>query len=61
MESIEPPKSAKRLAARWRVGRASAPRRTFEAVLRAYARLRERRDALMLVQAQFGQYTSVDI
>ena len=64
VESLEPPKSAKRLAARWRVGRASVPRRTFEAdlpgVLLAYGRLRDWRDALTLVQAQFGQFASVD-
>lgn len=64
VESLKPPRPATRSARRWRAGQARVPRRTFKAellsVLLAYANLRERRDARVLAQAQFGHFASVD-
>ncbi len=65
VESLKAPSPAKRLAARWRVGQASAPRRAFEAellpVLLAYAHVRERRDAKALAQARFGHFATGEL
>lgn len=60
LESLEPPRPAKRPAARWRAGQGRAPHRSFEvellSVLLAYAHLRERRDGKALAQARFGHF-----
>ena len=65
VESLKAPSPAKRLAARWRAGQASAPRRAFEAellpVLLAYAHVRERRDAKALAQARFGHFATGEL
>lgn len=56
MESLAPPRRAKRRAARWRVGQERALPRAFDAellgVLLAYAQVRERRDT----QARSGHF-----